>query len=67
MTRKADTMIDILQTISTGHAAGKPSFALSALCVAIGVGLLAGCAADRPMRTPDVGVTVRADLRKSVV
>lgn len=28
----------------------------------VGVGLLAGCAAERPLRTPDVGAAIRADL-----
>ncbi|WP_198674777.1 secretin N-terminal domain-containing protein [Rhodoferax ferrireducens] len=28
----------------------------------MGLGMLAGCAADRPLRTPDVGAAVRADL-----
>jgi len=62
MTRKAPTMIDIFQTTQTGQAARTQSFAISALCVAMGVGLLAGCAADRPLRTPDVSDAVRADL-----
>ncbi len=64
MTSKARTlsMIDILQSAQTGHAARARSFAMSGLCVAMGVGLLAGCAADRPLRTPDVGDAVRADL-----
>jgi len=66
MTRKAPTMIDIFQTTQTGQAARTQSFAISALCVAMGVGLLAGCAADRPLRTPDVSDAVRADLPPAV-
>jgi len=32
------------------------------LCLALGVSLLAGCAAERPLRMPNVGDTIRADL-----
>lgn len=32
----------------------------------LGVGLLAGCSADRPLRTPDVGEAIRAELPTSV-
>lgn len=66
MTRKAPAMIDIFQLTQTGHAARTHSYAISALCVAMGVGLLAGCAADRPLRTPDVSDAVRADLPPAV-
>ncbi len=62
MTRKAPIMIDIFQPTSTGHAARTQSFAMSALCVAMGVGLLAGCAAERPLRTPEVAAAVRVEL-----
>lgn len=62
MTRKAQPMIDIFQAAQAGHAARTQSFAIAALCVAMGMGLLAGCAADRPLRTPDVSDAVRADL-----
>ena len=62
MTRKAKTMIDIFQPTQTGHAASARSFTLSSLCLAIGVGLLAGCAAERPLRTPNVSDAIRAEL-----
>ncbi|MDO8447619.1 MAG: secretin N-terminal domain-containing protein [Rhodoferax sp.] len=55
-------MIDIIENKQTGHTGSTRSFAMSALCAALGVGMLAGCAADRPLRTPDVSATVRADL-----
>jgi len=62
MTRKAPTMIETFQALLTGHATGAGSFARSALSLALGVGLLAGCAAERPLRTPDVSEEVRAAL-----
>ena len=62
MTRKARTMIDIFQPTRTGRAASTRSFAMAALCVVAGLGLLAGCAADRPLRTPDVSEAVRQEL-----
>lgn len=62
MTRKASSMTPIFEIDQNGHVARTPSFAISALCVAMGVGLLAGCAADRPLRTPNVSDTLRADL-----
>lgn len=39
-----------------------PQRTLRPLCLAIGVGMLAACAADRPLRTPDVTEAVRAEL-----
>jgi MSHA biogenesis protein MshL len=55
-------MIDLFQAAPRGHAARTPPCAIAALGLAMGLGLLAGCAADRPLRTPDVGAAVRADL-----
>ena len=68
MTPKAHalSMIDILPSAQTGHVTRARSFAMAGLCVAMGLGLLAGCAADRPLRTPDVGEAVRADLFPAV-
>ncbi|MDO8767527.1 MAG: secretin N-terminal domain-containing protein [Burkholderiaceae bacterium] len=57
---------DMLPSARTGQVARAMSFALTGLCVAMGVGLLAGCAAERPLRTPDVGDAVRADLFPAV-
>ena len=68
MTPKAHalSMIDILPSAQTGHVTRARSFTMAGLCVAMGLGLLAGCAADRPLRTPDVGEAVRADLFPAV-
>ncbi|MDO9166667.1 MAG: secretin N-terminal domain-containing protein [Rhodoferax sp.] len=62
MTRNDHIMIDLADNKHTAHAGSTRSFAISALCAALGLGLLAGCAADRPLRTPDVSDAVRADL-----
>ncbi len=67
MTRKAPAMIDIFQFAQTGRGGWTRSFSSPGLCVALGVGLLAGCAAERPLRTPDVGAAVRADLSPATV
>ena len=61
MTRKASHMTDIFQPTQPGHAARAWSLAMPGLCVAMGVGLLAGCA-DRPLRMSNVSDVVRADL-----
>lgn len=45
-----------------GTLAPTRSVARLGLCVAIFLSLLAGCAADRPLRTPDVGEAIRAVL-----
>ena len=37
-------------------------WALYGVCVVLGTGLLVGCAAERPLRTPDVTEAVRAEL-----
>jgi len=67
MTRKSLPMIDIFHLAQSGHAARVRSYALSCLCAAMGVGLLAGCAADRPLRTPNVSDTLRADLPQAAI
>ena len=61
---KVQTMINILKSVlltRTPHIRPRP---LSASRIAMGVtlGLLSGCAADRPLRTPEVIETLRADL-----
>lgn len=38
------------------------SFSEAGLCLVVGLVFLSGCAADRPLRTPDVGAAIRADL-----
>lgn len=55
-------MIDMNEATQKGPVVRACSFAISGMCLAVGLGLLAGCASDRPLRTPDVGETVRADL-----
>jgi len=62
MTRKAPPMIHIFDFKQIGSEARTQSFAISVLCIAMSVSLLAGCAADRPLRTPNVSDAVRADL-----
>lgn len=65
MTRIAHPMIDFFQptkTLQTGLVTRSRSFLMTGLCVAMGVSLLAGCAADRPLRTPNVSDTLRTDL-----
>lgn len=62
MTRKAPPMIDIVLLAPTEHATGMRSRAWSVPGLALSLGLLAGCAAERPLRTPDVGEAVRAEL-----
>ena len=37
-------------------------FTLTGLCWVMGLMLLGGCAAERPLRTPDVSAAIRADL-----
>ena len=57
-------MIHIFQSTRLARTASARSFPPSPWRIAMGVtmGLLVGCAADRPLRTPDVSATVRADL-----
>ena len=60
MTRTPSTMTAFAPSIPMTHAVRTP---LSILGLAMGMGLLAGCANDRPMRTPDVVGSIRADLQ----
>lgn len=62
MTRKAHTMTDIFEATQTGSSVRTRWFAVSGLGLAMGVGLLGGCASDRPLRTPDVSAAIRAEL-----
>ena len=57
-------MTNFLKTVWLAQAAYAVPFPLSAsrLSVSMTLGLLAGCAADRPLRTPDVTDTLRAEL-----
>lgn len=63
MIRRVHTMTDFFQASPKRSAGCKSPFAPTGLCIAICAGWLAGCAADRPLRTPDVGAVVRADLQ----
>ena len=62
MTRKAHSMIEISHLSQSGPTSRVRSLVMSGMCVAMGVGLLAGCAAERSLRTPNVSDTLRADL-----
>jgi hypothetical protein len=44
----------------------KGSVATSVLYLSVSLGLLAGCAADRPLQTPDVGEEIRASLEPTM-
>ena len=55
-------MIDCRLPISARSVACTPSFAKRAWGLAMVLSLLAGCAVNRPLRTPDVGAAARADL-----
>jgi len=59
-------MIDISLPMQEVDAAGVLSLARLALCSVV-VGLLAGCAADRPLRTPNVSDAIRAELPSAAV
>ncbi len=49
-------------TLKTPATPRRTPFAVVALCCALGTGGLAGCANDRPLRTPDVSETLRTEL-----
>ena len=55
-------MMTIFQPTRPGLAACPSAASRSGLCLALGVSLLAGCAAQRPLRMPHVGEAIRADL-----
>jgi MSHA biogenesis protein MshL len=61
MTQKALTLFEPVasQGRSVAPFCGQ-HFALAAIF--LGLGLVAGCSADRPLRTPDVGQAIRAEL-----
>ena len=61
MTTKAANMIEILPMAPSRKALLGRAWAASGCCVALST-LLLGCAAERPLRTPDVTETVRAEL-----
>ncbi len=58
-------MIDTFRPARTGRA--RWTCALPAFCLSLSLGLLAGCAAERPLRTPAVSETLRAELAAPVV
>jgi MSHA biogenesis protein MshL len=59
-------MIAFFQAARLHEVARRPGLASCFLCLAMGVGLVAGCAADRPLRTPDVIDAARAELPLAV-
>jgi MSHA biogenesis protein MshL len=62
MITKAATMIEMFPTAPLRMALPDRVWVVPCICVAFGSLLLAGCAADRPLRTPDVTEAVRAEL-----
>jgi MSHA biogenesis protein MshL len=67
MTTKAANMIEILPMVPSRKAVPGRAWAASGCSVTLGALLLAGCAAERPLRTPDVTETVRAELATPTV
>ena len=63
MTRKATFMTANSQATPITLAVRPRCLVMTLLCVSMGIGLLSGCAADRLLRTPDVGEAIRTDLR----
>jgi MSHA biogenesis protein MshL len=62
MTTKAVSLIEMFSMVPLHTPLPNRMRAMSGLCVALGSILLAGCAADRPLRTPDVTQAVRSEL-----
>lgn len=63
MTRTSSTMTAFAPSTPMTRAVRTPPWSLSILSLAMGVSLLAGCANERLLRTPDVGDSIRADLQ----
>lgn len=66
MTTKAANMIELFPAGPLGDAISRRARASSGACVLLVASLLGGCAADRPLRTPDVTDAVRAELATPV-
>ncbi len=63
MTAKAATMTEMNAFTSTESPAVRRAWAGSAsLWVLVATGLLAGCASERTVRTPDVGAAIRTEM-----
>ncbi len=60
-------MIDIVRPAPMRFAGGQPALPLWAVLGALALGLLSGCAAERPLRTPEVSAAVRAELAEPAV
>lgn len=58
MKQYSDSMSTMGRSGQKRDGMGQAKFVL----LLLGLGLLAGCAAERPLRTPDVGAAVRAEL-----
>ncbi len=56
-------MNDIVKCMLGGPTLRGPVLAVAATGLALAMSLLAGCAADRPLRTSDLSAAVRADLQ----
>jgi hypothetical protein len=63
MTRKGPKLNNIT---AKGPVALARSLVTSILYMVVSLGLLAGCAADRPLRTPDAGEAIRASLQPAM-
>jgi MSHA biogenesis protein MshL len=59
-------MNELFSPAVSGDAAIRRAWAGSSACILLSAGLLAGCATDRPLSTPDVMASVRADLAPPV-
>jgi MSHA biogenesis protein MshL len=55
-------MIDIFRPANARSRTAAQSLALMTLYASVSVGLLAGCVAQRPLRTPEVSEAIRTDL-----
>ncbi|MES2948863.1 MAG: secretin N-terminal domain-containing protein [Pseudomonadota bacterium] len=66
MTTKAATMIELFPTGQLGAVGPCRTKATYGACVVLLTSLLTGCAAERPLRTPDVAEAVRAELAPPV-
>lgn len=60
-------MTELFPSTSWGEAVPARWRTVSGWCVLLGAAALAGCSADRPLRTPDVTETVRNELSAPVV
>ena len=62
MTVKAISMFDPFLILAPARLSPRRAWAGHNALLVLGIGLLAGCAAERPLRTPDVSAAIRAEL-----